>query len=439
MPMPRLNPEDMCFPNLYNTGDWGIKGYQSRGGYKGLKELLQTPQLQHIDKLKASSLRGRGGAGFPTGMKWSFMPQPKPDESGKIVPLSKPSYLVCNADEGEPGTCKDRDILRYDPHTLVEGMIVGCYTLNAKAGYIYVRGEYYDESSRLQQAINEAYKAGFLGKNILGTGIDVDIYVHLGAGAYICGEETALLESLEGKKGQPRLKPPFPAGFGLYGCPTTINNVETIAQVPPILKHELEWFTRWGRAGNSGTKIFSVSGSVNKPGNFEAPMSITLKELIEEYAGGVIGGWDNLQAVIPGGSSTPMLNAQQAGEAIMDFDGLKSLGTGLGTAAVVVMNKDVDVLRVMTRIAAFYKHESCGQCTPCREGVGWVYRLMERLSRGEGTIEELDQLYAVTKKIEGRTICAFADGAMWPTQGTLKHFRHVFEERIRAKNPSQAA
>jgi NADH-quinone oxidoreductase subunit F len=432
MPLPRLKPEDKCFPNLDGSGDWSIKGYQQRGGYVGLKEILQTPHAEIIDKIKASGLRGRGGAGFPTGMKWSFMPQPKADESGKIVPLTKPSYLVCNADEGEPGTCKDRDILRFDPHTLVEGMIVGCATLNAKVGYIYVRGEYYDESSRLQQAIAEAYAAGFLGKNILKTGVDVDLYVHLGAGAYICGEETALLESLEGKKGQPRLKPPFPAGFGLFGCPTTINNVETIAQVPPILKHPLEWFTRWGRPGNSGTKIYSISGSVNKPCNVEAPMSIPLRELIDEYADGVIGGWDNLQAIIPGGSSTPMLNAETSSRVLMDFDALKAEGTGLGTAAIVVMNQQVDLLRVMTRIAGFYHHESCGQCTPCREGVGWVHRLMERLAHGEGSIAELDQLYALTKKIEGRTICAFADGAMWPVQGTLKHFRHLFEAKIKA-------
>lgn len=418
--MPILKPEDRCFPNLDGNAGWDITAYEKRGGYKGLKKLLKAKPDAHIDMLKASGLRGRGGAGFPTGLKWSFMP--KPEQSGK------PQYLVCNADEGEPGTCKDRDILRYDPHTLVEGMIIGCYTLGAKAGYIYVRGEYYDESSRLSQAIKEAYDKGYLGKNILGTGVDVDVYVHLGAGAYICGEETALLESLEGKKGQPRLKPPFPAGFGLYGCPTTINNVETIAQVPPILKNGLEWWTRWGRENNHGTKIFSVSGSVNNPGNFEAPMSIPLKELIEEYAGGVIGGWDNLQAVIPGGSSTPMLSAQECDTAIMDFDGLRELGTGLGTAAVVVMDKEVDLLRVMTRISGFYKHESCGQCTPCREGVGWVYRLMDRLARGEGTADELDQLYHITKKIEGRTICAFADGAMWPVQGTLKHFKHLFEE-----------
>lgn len=422
MPTPKLATEDKIFKNLDGTGDWSLKAYEARGGYKGLKKLLNTPYGEHIEKLKASALRGRGGAGFPTGLKWSFMP--RPEQTGKQ------HYLVCNADEGEPGTCKDRDILRYDPHTLVEGMIVGCYTLGATKGYIYVRGEYYDETSRLQQAVDEAYAKGYLGKNILGTGVDVDVYLHMGAGAYICGEETALLESLEGKKGQPRLKPPFPAQFGLYGCPTTINNVETIAQVPPILKHPLEWWTRWGRPNNHGTKIFSVSGSVNNPGNFEAPMSISLRELIDDYAGGVIGGWDNLQAVIPGGSSTPLLSAEQCATAIMDFDALRQMGTGLGTAAVVVMNKQVDLLRVMTRISAFYKHESCGQCTPCREGVGWVYRLMSRLAKGEGSVAELDQLFDITKRIEGRTICAFADGAMWPVQGTLKHFRHLFEEKL---------
>lgn len=421
----RLSKDDRIFKNLNGLEDWGLKGYESRGGYKGLKKLLKTDRLAHIDLLKSSALRGRGGAGFPTGLKWSFMPDP--EKTGK------PSYLVCNADEGEPGTCKDRDILRFDPHVLVEGMIVGCYCLAAKTGYIYVRGEYYDESSRLQTAIDEAYAKGYLGKNILGTGVDVDLHLHLGAGAYICGEETALLESLEGKKGQPRLKPPFPAGYGLYGCPTTINNVETISQVPAILKKGVEWWTGIGRPNNHGTKIFSISGSVNKPGNYEAPMSIPLKELIEEYAGGVKGGWENLQAVIPGGSSTPMLSKEECETVLMDFDALRELGTGLGTAAVIVMNKDVDLLRVMTRISGFYKHESCGQCTPCREGVGWVYRLMERLSKGEGTVEELDQLYNITKRIEGRTICAFADGAMWPVQGTLKHFKHLFVERIKEK------
>jgi NADH-quinone oxidoreductase subunit F len=421
---PVLERADKVFQNLDGREDWSITGYKKRGGYKGLKKLLTTDRTKHIDKLKASALRGRGGAGFPTGLKWSFMPPPD---------AKRPNYLVCNADEGEPGTCKDRDILRHDPHTLVEGMIVGCYTLGAKVGYIYVRGEYYDETSRLQQAVDEAYAAGFLGKNIQGTGVDVDVYLHLGAGAYICGEETALLESLEGKKGQPRLKPPFPAGYGLYGCPTTINNVETIAQVPPILKNKLDWWTRWGRENNHGTKIFSISGSVNRPINVEAPMSIPLKELIETYAEGVTGGWKNLQAVIPGGSSTPILPAELCGKAIMDFDGLREHGTGLGTAAVIVMNKEVDLLRVMTRISAFYKHESCGQCTPCREGVGWVYSLMDTLSHGEGSPEDLDMLFNITKRIEGRTICAFADGAMWPVQGTLKHFRPLFEERMKER------
>lgn len=423
MTTPRLSDDDKIFKNLDGSGDWSLKGYMKRGGYKGLKKLLKTKRETHIEALKGSALRGRGGAGFPTGLKWSFMPDP--EKTGK------PSYLVCNADEGEPGTCKDRDILRYDPHTLVEGMIVGCHCLGAQVGYIYVRGEYYDESSRLQQAIDEAYEAGYLGKDIQGTGVTVDLHLHLGAGAYICGEETALLESLEGKKGQPRLKPPFPAGYGLYGCPTTINNVETIAQVPPILKKGVEWWTQFGRPNNHGTKIFSVSGAVNKPGNYEAPMSIPLKELINDYAGGVIGGWENLQAIIPGGSSTPMLSAEDCEDALMDFDGLRDYGTGLGTAAVIVMHKETDLLRVMTRISGFYKHESCGQCTPCREGVGWVYRMMDKLSNGEGTVEDIDKMYDITKRIEGRTICAFADGAMWPVQGTLKHFRHLFEEKIR--------
>lgn len=424
-----LNYEDKIFKNLDGQDDWQLRGYQKRGGYKGLDKILKMDRKDIIEQIKASSLRGRGGAGFPTGIKWSFMPEPDP---------KKPSYLVVNADESEPGTCKDRDILRHDPHTLVEGIIMGCHALGAKTSYVYVRGEYVDEADHLQKAIDEAYTAGYLGKNILKSGVDVDIHVHMGAGAYICGEETALLESLEGKKGQPRMKPPFPAGVGLYGNPTTINNVETVAQVPPILKKGVKWWTQFGRENNHGTKIFSISGSVNKPCNVEAPMSASLKDLIEEHAGGVIGGWDNLLAVIPGGSSTPMLSEEQANEVLMDFDALRELGTGLGTAAVVVMNKDNDVLDVMTRVARFYKHESCGQCTPCREGVGWVWRMMERLKNGEGSPEELNDLYNVTKRIEGHTICAFADGAMWPTQGTLKHFRHLFEERIE-KNKKKSA
>lgn len=424
-----LKFEDKIFKNLDGQDDWQIKGYKKRGGYKGLDKILKMDRKDIIEQVKESALRGRGGAGFPTGMKWSFMPEPNPE---------KPSYLVVNADESEPGTCKDRDILLYDPHTLVEGIIVGCHALGAKTSYVYVRGEYVDEADHLQRAIDEAYDAGYLGKNILKTGVDVDIHVHMGAGAYICGEETALLESLEGKKGQPRMKPPFPAGYGLYGCPTTINNVETVAQVPPILKKGVKWWTGLGRPNNHGTKIFSISGAVNKPCNVEAPMSASLKDLIEEHAGGVIGGWDNLLAVIPGGSSTPMISATEANDVLMDFDALRELGTGLGTAAVVVMNKETDVLEVMTRVARFYKHESCGQCTPCREGVGWVWRMMKRLKNGEGTLEELDDLYNVTKRIEGHTICAFADGAMWPTQGTLKHFRHLFEERIKKQQKKSA-
>lgn len=419
-----LSYEDKIFKNLDGSGDWKLAGYKERGGYDGLEKILKTDSAEIIDTLKQSALRGRGGAGFPTGLKWSFMPKPTKD---------RPTYLVCNADEGEPGTCKDRDILRNDPHTLVEGMIIGCYTLGAKAGYIYIRGEYYDEASHLQEAIDEAYKAGLLGKDILGTGVSVDLYVHLGAGAYICGEETALLESLEGKKGQPRLKPPFPAGFGLYGMPTTINNVETLAQVTPILKKGVEWWTQFGNPNNHGTKIFSISGSVNNPINIEAPMSITLKELIEHYAGGVIGGWDNLQAVIPGGSSTPMLSAENCEDAVMDFDSLMQYKTGLGTAAIVVMNKDVDLLRVMKRISGFYKHESCGQCTPCREGMGWVYQLMDNIYKGKADIKDIDKLEDITHRIDGHTICAFATGAIWPVQGTIRHFRHLMEQKVQPK------
>ena len=426
----KLSAEDKIFKNLDGKGDWTIKGYEKRGGYKGLDKILKMDPMDIIEQVKASSQRGRGGAGFPTGLKWSFMPRP----DGK-----KPTYLVVNSDESEPGTCKDRDILLYDPHTLVEGIIVACHALGTIASYVYVRGEYVDEAAHLQQAINEAYEAGYLGKNILKSGMNLDIYVHMGAGAYICGEETALLESLEGKKGQPRLKPPFPAQYGLYGCPTTINNVETIAQVPSILKKGVKWWTQFGNPNNHGTKIFSISGAVNNPCNVEAPMSIPLKTLIEEYAGGVKGGWDNLQAVIPGGSSTPLLSKEQCDTAVMDFDNLRGLQTGLGTAAVIVFDKDTDLLKVMTRVARFYKHESCGQCTPCREGVGWVFRLMERLTNGEGTRAELDQLFAITKKIEGRTICAFADGAMWPVQGVLRHFRHLMEARLPAEEQKKSA
>ncbi|MEP4887768.1 MAG: NADH-quinone oxidoreductase subunit NuoF, partial [Alphaproteobacteria bacterium] len=354
-----------------------------------------------------------------------------------------PHYLVVNADESEPGTCKDREILRYDPHTLVEGCLVAGFAMGANAAYIYVRGEFYSEASHLQQAIDEAYDAGLIGPNACGSGWDFDVYLHRGAGAYICGEETALLESLEGKKGQPRPKPPFPAACGLYGCPTTVNNVETIAVAPTILRRGPSWFAGFGRENNTGTKIFSISGHVNNPCNVEEEMSIPLKELIEKHAGGVRGGWDNLQAVIPGGSSTPCLSKNICDNVLMDFDSLREHSTGLGTAAVIVIDKSADMVEAIARLSHFYRHESCGQCTPCREGMGWVYRVMQRLVTGDAEIEEIDMLWEVTKQIEGHTICALADGGVWPVQGLIRHFRPELERRILERKtgsaPAQAA
>jgi NADH-quinone oxidoreductase subunit F len=357
----------------------------------------------------------------------------------------RPHYLVVNADESEPGTCKDREILRYDPHTLVEGCLVGGFAMGAHAAYIYVRGEFFSEASNMQVAIDEAYEAGLIGKNACGSGWDFDVYLHRGAGAYICGEETALLESLEGKKGQPRLKPPFPAACGLYGCPTTVNNVETVAVVPTILRRGPDWFAGFGRENNTGTKIFSISGHVNNPCNVEEEMSIPLKELIEKHAGGVRGGWDNLLAVIPGGSSTPCLSKNICDTILMDFDSLREHNTGLGTAAVIVMDKSTDVVEAIARLSHFYRHESCGQCTPCREGMGWVYRVMTRMVTGDAEIEEIDMLWDVTKQIEGHTICALADGGVWPVQGLIRHFRPELERRIVERKlaadttPAQAA
>ncbi|MEI6160907.1 MAG: NADH-quinone oxidoreductase subunit NuoF, partial [Roseococcus sp.] len=377
-----------------------------------------------IEEVKNSGLRGRGGAGFPTGMKWSFMPK---------APIEgRPSYLVVNGDESEPGTCKDRDILRHDPHKLIEGCLIAGFAMGAVAGYIYVRGEYYNEIQILQAAIDEAYDAGLIGKNACGSGYDFNVFVHRGAGAYICGEETALIESLEGKKGMPRLKPPFPAAVGLYGCPTTVNNVETIAVVPTILRRGASWFSSFGRPKNSGTKIFCLQGHVNKPCNVEAEMSIPLRELIDRYAGGVRGGWDNLLAVIPGGSSTPMIPKSVCDDVLMDFDALREHRTGLGTAGVIVMDKSTDLIKAIPRLSAFYKHESCGQCTPCREGMGWVNRVMLRMVEGRAEIEEIDVLEQVTRQIEGHTICALADGGVWPVQGLIRHFRPMMEERIAA-------
>jgi len=417
-----LRDEDRIFTNLYGIHDWHIAGAQKRGDWSGTKDLILKGRDWLVEEMKASNLRGRGGAGFPTGMKWSFMPKASPD--------GRPSYLVVNADESEPGTCKDRDILRHDPHKLVEGCLLASVAMGASACYIYIRGEFYNEASNLQIAIDEAYAAGFLGKNACGSGYDFELYLHRGAGAYICGEETALLESLEGRKGQPRLKPPFPAQCGLYGCPTTVNNVETIAVVPTILRRGAAWFAGFGRPKNNGTKLFCISGHVNKPCTVEEEMSIPLKELIEKHCGGVRGGWDNLLAVIPGGSSVRMIPKSICDTVLMDFDALREVKSGLGTAAVIVMDKSTDIIAAIARLAHFYKHESCGQCTPCREGTGWMWRVMERLVKGNASVEEIDMLLDVTYEIEGHTICALGDAAAWPIQGLIAHFRPVLVERI---------
>jgi NADH-quinone oxidoreductase subunit F len=373
------------------------------------------------DQIKASGLRGRGGAGFPTGLKWTFMP--------KVV-KDRPHYLVVNADESEPGTCKDRDIMRHDPHLLIEGCLIASFAMRAKACYIYLRGEYIYEREVLEKAIAEAYAAGLVGKNACGSGYDFDIYAHHGAGAYICGEETALLESLEGKKGQPRLKPPFPANAGLYGCPTTVNNVESIAVAPTILRRGAGWFAGFGRPNNTGTKVFCISGHVERPCNVEEEMSIPLRTLIEEHCGGVRGGWGNLKAIIPGGSSVPMIPKEICDTVLMDFDALRDVKSGLGTAAVIVMDKSTDLVRAIARIAYFYKHESCGQCTPCREGTGWMWRVLERMVKGEAETSEIDTLLDVASQVEGHTICALGDAAAWPIQGLIRHFRQEIEDRI---------
>jgi len=417
-----LQDKDRIFTNLYGFQDWGLRAAEKRGDWDNTKDLIAKGQDAIIEEVKASGLRGRGGAGFPTGLKWSFMPKESKD--------GRPSFLVINADESEPGSCKDREIIRHDPHKLIEGALVAGFAMRARAAYIYIRGEYIREAEVLQAAIDEAYDAGLIGKNASGSGYDFDVFMHRGAGAYICGEETAMIESLEGKKGQPRLKPPFPAGAGLYGCPTTVNNVESIAVVPTIMRRGGAWFAGFGREKNSGTKLFQISGHVENPCVVEEAMSIPFRELIEKHAGGIRGGWDNLLAVIPGGSSVPLVPAAEIMDAPMDFDGLKELGSGLGTAAVIVMDKSTDIVRAISRLSYFYKHESCGQCTPCREGTGWMWRVMERLRIGESSPEEIDMLYQVTKQVEGHTICALGDAAAWPIQGLLKHFRPELERRI---------
>ncbi len=419
-----LKDSDRIFTNLYGAEPAGLAAAKGRGDWDGTAKFIKKGYEWIIDEVKASGLRGRGGAGFPTGLKWSFMP--KPEQKG-----DKPSYLVVNADESEPGTCKDRDILRHDPHKLVEGCLLAGVAMHACAAYIYIRGEYYNEASAIQKAVDEAYAEGLIGKNACKSGYDFDVYLHRGAGAYICGEETALIESLEGKKGQPRLKPPFPAGVGLYGCPTTVNNVETIAVVPTILRRGGKWFAGLGKENNTGTKIFCISGHVERPCNVEEEMGIPLKELIEKHAGGVRGGWDNLLAVIPGGSSVPVLPKDICDTITMDFDSLRGVQSGLGTAGVIVMDKSTDIIQAIERLSHFYYHESCGQCTPCREGTGWMWRVMQRLVKGEAEKSEIDDLLDVTKQVEGHTICALGDAAAWPIQGLIRHFRHEIEARMK--------
>src|ERR1700690_654349 len=408
-----LADKDRIFTNLYGFQDVGLEGAKKRGQWDNTKAILALGPEGIVDVMKKSGLRGRGGAGFPTGLKWSFMPKEVKE---------RPHYLVVNADESEPGTCKDRDIMRHDPHTLVEGCLVASFAMRANACYIYVRGEFIREREALQRAVDQAYDARLIGKNNI-HGWDFDCYVHHGAGAYICGEETALLESLEGKKGMPRLKPPFPANVGIYGCPTTVNNVESIAVAPTILRRGADWFAGIGRPNNTGTKVFCISGHVNRPCNVEEAMSIPLRQLIEEHAGGVRGGWGNLKAVLPGGGSTPMIPAYQAEEALMDYD-------ALGSGSVIVMDRDTDLVRAIARLSYFYKHESCGQCTPCREGTGWMWRIMERMAEGRAEKREIDMLLEVTTQVEGHTICALGDAAAWPVQGLIAHFRPEIYRRI---------
>ena len=418
-----LKDSDRIFTNLYGFHDWGLKAARARGAWDGTRAMIERGHDAIIEEVKASGLRGRGGAGFPTGLKWSFMPKQSD---------GRPNYLVINADESEPGTCKDRDIMRHDPQLLIEGALLAGFAMRAHASYIYIRGEFIREREVLQAAIDEAYDAKLIGKNNV-NGWDFDLYLHHGAGAYICGEETALLESLEGKKGQPRLKPPFPANVGLYGAPTTVNNVESIAVVPDILRRGATWFAALGKPNNTGTKLFCLSGHVNTPCNVEEEMGVPLRELIDRHAGGVRGGWDNLLAVIPGGSSVPCIPASQCNDLPMDFDSLRNLKSGLGTAAVIVMDKSTDIIRAIARLSYFYKHESCGQCTPCREGTGWMWRVLERMAKGQSEKREIDMLLNVSYQVEGHTICALGDAAAWPVQGLIRHFRHVIEERIDAQ------
>jgi NADH-quinone oxidoreductase subunit F len=419
-----LKDQDRIFTNLYGMHDRSLKGAQARGHWDGTREILEKGRDWIVQQVKDSGLRGRGGAGFPTGLKWSFMPK---ESDGR------PSYLVINADESEPATCKDREIMRHDPQTLIEGALIASFAMGAHAAYIYIRGESIREREALQAAIDEAYAAGLIGRSACKSGWDFDLYLHHGAGAYICGEETALLESLEGRKGMPRMKPPFPAGSGLYGCPTTVNNVESIAVVPTILRRGPAWFSSFGRPNNAGTKLMALTGHVNTPCVFEESMSMSVREIIETHGGGIRGGWANLKAIIPGGASCPVIRADQLDDAIMDFDGMREKKSSFGTGCMIVMDQSTDIIQAVWRLSKFFKHESCGQCTPCREGTGWMMRVMERLVTGDAEIEEIDMLYDVSKQVEGHTICALGDAAAWPVQGLIRNFRDEIEDRIKAK------
>ncbi len=425
-----LNKKDKIFNNLYGLKGNGLNTAFKLGDWSESKEIIAKGKDWILKQVKDSGLRGRGGAGFPSGLKWSFMP-PKTEY--------KPNYLVVNADESEPGTCKDREIIRNEPFKLLEGILYASVAMDVHKAYIYIRGEFYNEYLNLQSAIDECYSNKLLGRNILKSGHDLDIYIHRGAGAYICGEESALIESLEGKKGQPRLKPPFPANVGLYGCPTTVSNVETIAVVPAILKRGASWFAGLGNENNTGTKLFCISGHVNNPCTVEEEMGVDLKELIEKHCGGVIGGWKNLKAVVPGGSSTPLVPASLCNNLAMDFDSLKAVKSGLGTAAVIVMDKSTDLIEAITRFSRFYNHESCGQCTPCREGTGWILKIMRKLCKGTASIQDIDKLEDICSQVENHTICALGDAAAWPVQALIRHYRKDIEKRIAVNNLKKSA
>ncbi len=414
---------EVCYRVLDLDEPWTLKAYESIGGYQILRKILKekTPPSDIVDQVKASNLRGRGGAGFPTGLKWSFISHDAPGQK----------YIICNSDESEPGTCKDRDILRYNPHQLLEGMAIACYTIGATVGYNFLRGEFWEPFNRCEQALNEAREAGLIGKNLLGSGIDIELFNHYSAGAYICGEETALMNSLEGKRGLPRFKPPFPANYGLYGQPTNINNTETFASIPVILEKGADWFAKKGVEKSGGTKIFCVSGHVNKPGNYEVELGTPFAELLE-MAGGMLNG-AKLKGVIPGGSSMPVLPADVMMQTNMDYDSIMQAGSMLGSGGVMVMDENTCMVKVLQRIAYFYMHESCGQCTPCREGTGWLYRLVKQIESGQGTMQDLDRLAKVAKGIEGRTICAFGEAAAWPVSGMLRHFYDEFEYHVKHK------